>query len=353
LLLPLVFAGIPVYSPRLGTSDETFTTFPLVYSVGNVAQAGYLIVNILVVLTAATAERTDKIWQGLNAAFYVLTGTIALELGCLLTGIPFPYPIIENTPARSSMEIRLIDPSQRLQGTCGEPSYAGLILVIFVAAYFYRYYFGKGDGWKVLIGVFSIFLVRSSSAMIALVVVIMAIVVFNSPFRFPVFVHAGRFRKLIPVIVAICLCISSSAFLSLLQQWIIDKPSTGSYTIRTTGDQYSIDLLLQTYGIGVGIGSYRPSSLIASLVGNIGILGTLIFVLLVLQLGMSVRPEREWIRWSLCAGLIDMGLAIPDITHPILWSLLALVVYTGVPKHESGGARSLGNSSRALLVRAQ
>jgi hypothetical protein len=333
-LFPIVFAGTPVYSPRLGTTDSTFTTFPLVFSVGNVAQAAYLTINLLVALAAATAKKTDKIWPWLNATFCFLVGSIFLELGCLLTGIAYPYSIIENTPDRESL-LRVLDPSQRLQGTCGEPSYAGLILVIFVAAYFYRYYTGKGGGWRVLFGVAAIFLVRSSSALIAVAVVFLAILVFDPPFRFPVFLKGGRFARLIPVAVLALACLSSSAFLLLFQQWVIDKPNTGSYAIRTTTDRYSLELLLRTYGLGVGVGSYRPSSLAASLLGNVGIVGTIIFMLSILQVLISVRSQRVWLGWALAAGLIDMSLAIPDITHPILWSLIAVVLYAGLSPQQS------------------
>ncbi len=331
LFFPVLFTGVQVYSARLGSSDEVFQTFPLVFSVANIAQAAYLLMNILVVFAAASVRGKASIWGALNGAFYVLTGTIVSQLLCLLLGISFPYKLIENNPERASTTISVVDIAARLRGTCGEPSYAGLILVIFFAAYFYRYYTGRGGGWKAFVAVVTIGLARSSSAFLALVAIGVLIIVLNPPFRFPGFMRAQRAVKLIPVSFAILGCLLSPTFFLLLQEWVIDKPTSGSYSHRTTMDQYSVYLLMRTFGMGVGVGSYRPSSLVASLLGNVGLIGTTLAALFVLQIALQVPSEKVWVRWALAAGLIDMALAIPDITQPILWCMFAVAVYVGTP----------------------
>ncbi|WP_263377120.1 hypothetical protein [Granulicella aggregans] len=335
LLFPVLFTGVGVYSNRLGTSDEVFQTFPLVPNLGNAAQAVYLTINILVVFATASVRRTAHIWGALNVAFYVLAGTIFAELGCLVVGIPFPYRLIENNPERDLLTSSVGSIAQRLRGTCGEPSYAGLILVIFFAAYFYRYYTGRGGGWKALVAVIAIFLVRSSSAFVTLVAVCIIFIARNPPFRFPTFVRTRRLVRLIPVVAGVVACLLSPILLFLLQEGIVDKPTTGSYSHRTAMDQYCLYLLKRTYGLGVGVGSYRPSSLVASLIGNVGIIGTALAALFVVQIALRVPANKGWIRWALVAGLIDMALAIPDITQPILWCLLAVAVYAGTPTNPS------------------
>lgn len=333
-VLPFVFAGIPVYSPRLGSSDETFTTFPLIFSTGNIAQAAYLLLNVATVFAAAGAEKTTEIWRGVTAAFYCLTGTIVLELICMILGIAYPYGLIENNPDRPSLIARVIDPSTRLQGTCGEPSYSGLVLVCFFGVFFYRYYMRKSGGFRTLISAAALLLIRSGSAFASMTAVATAIVLFNPPIRFPATMRLRRLIRLVPIVVIVGFAVSSPLARGLFQEWIVDKPTTGSYEHRTTMDSYSITLLKDTFGVGVGIGSYRPSGLWASLLGNVGVVGTAIFVLLCLQINLVVSAENAWLRWACLAVLLDMGIAIPDINQPVLWGLMAMIVYVSQAKSE-------------------
>lgn len=328
-IFPFLFAGIQVYSPRLGSSDETFYTFPLVFSISNVAQPFYLLLNVMVVFAAASIARNSSIRKSviraLNLTFYFLTGTIATELLCALSGISFPYFLIENSPVSPHFDMDISNPAQRLHGTCGEPSYAGLILIAYFAAYFHRYYTGRSSALNAAIAAVAIFLIRSSSAIVALAVVGLMIVIFNPPARFPWFMHVRRTFRLLPVLLFLAISLSLPAVLSILQVWIVNKNQTGSFVNRTTMDLYSYKIMLDTYGIGVGLGSYRPSSLLTSVLGCMGIAGLFLFLLLAFRLCGQAQPS--WIGWAGLAALLDMSIAIPDITHPILWTILALIVF--------------------------
>ncbi|QMV19110.1 hypothetical protein GOB94_10790 [Granulicella sp. 5B5] len=336
ILCPLFFAGVQVYSEHLGTSDLVFQTFPLVFSVANAAQAGYLLMNVLVVFAAASAFKSDKVWIGINAAFYCMIGTIAGELVALLLGVPFPYSLFENSPETASMQLIALDPTTRLHATCGEPSYAGLVLVVLFSIYFYRSYVLSEEGWKAILCAVGLFLVRSSSAMVALAAVIGLVVAFNLPVRVASATASSSIRmrqlvRLVGIAAVIGIALLSSSGRDLVQRWIIDKPGSGSYEHRTTMDKYSLQLVGNTYGIGVGTGSYRPSSLLASLLGNVGVLGTILFGMTFLGIIRGVPRNKAWLRWAMIAALLDMAIAIPDITEPFLWALTALVVHVSLP----------------------
>lgn len=330
LICPFLFAGTQVYSPRLGSSDQTFYTFPLVFSIGNVAQAAYLILNILVLFAAASASRNRdgrrSLYIALETAFYALTGTIACELLYSLLGIPFPYHLIQNNPEQISQVVYL-GRMQRFRGLCGEPSYTGLVLMAFFAAYFYCFYVRHRPPWKALIAVVAIFLVRSSSSIVALGIITILIVILNSPVRFPLNVRLRRTAKLAIILTIAALSLTLPVIQTLLKVWIFDKQGTGSFVHRTTMDLLSYRLLGETYGLGVGLGSYRPSSLLAALLGDVGIVGAITAIALWVRMAKGVPNKYAWVRWALLAALVDMFIAIPDITHPILWSFLALVVY--------------------------
>ena len=343
LVYPVVFSGIQVYSPRLGSSDETFYTFPLTFSIANLAQAAYLVVNALVLFAAASLPKSPRLEQqicnSITAAFYFLTGTIGAELICIILGVAFPYQIFENGPVSPHFDLDLSSPAQRMHGTCGEPSYAGLILVGYFAAYFYRYYSGKGTSLKALIAAVAIFLIHSSSAILAMVAVGVMIVVANSPIRFPGLLNVRRSFRLAPVLVLGAISLTIPAVISVLQKWIFNKQDTGSFINRTTMDLYSYKILTDTYGIGVGLGSYRPSSLATSALGNLGLFGAILFFVLLVALSNGELQERRWMKWAVFAAVLDMCVAIPDITHPILWSFLALAVSLGQKKQENRSFR--------------
>lgn len=332
LVQPFVFKGYPVYSPRLGSSDESFFTEPLVFSVGNIAQAGYMTVNLLVVLSAAgvaASVRSTDLYKSLQFTYYFLVGTIASEVFCAFTGLPFPYSLIDNTPARSSSDLlKVLVPASRLQGTCGEPSYAGLILIVFFAVYFYRYYTGKGGGWKVLLTTAALLVVRSSSALLALAVVAGLIVISSFPMHFPLQLDKGKLKRLAWMAAASSTVLLSPTIMLALREGVFEKSTTGSYLHRTTMDHYAYNIIEDTLGFGVGLGSYRASSLLASLIGAVGILGTLAFIGALI--GIFRNPVPAWLRWATLAALIDMSVAIPDITQPILWGTISFVVYTYV-----------------------
>lgn len=337
IAFPFVFGGEQVYSPRLGSSDAVFQTFPLVFSVANIAQAAYIIINMLVVFAAASVLKTDKVWKGVNAAYYTMLGVIVCEATCFLLGIRFPYNILENNPDRASVGLRLLDLTARVHGTAGEPSYTGLVLITFFAAYLYRSYTSGKDGWKAILSAVMLVLVRSSSSLLTLGIVTALVILSNLPLRVSSSnsgsaIRMRQFLRFAFVCFLIGISFTSSTLRGIVDEFVFEKSETGSYEHRTTMDKYSLTLLVDTYGIGVGLGSYRPSSLIASLLGNMGLLGLLLFALVYLAIARSITSDQVWLRWALLASLIDMAIAIPDITEPFLWVLTALVVYVTVPR---------------------
>jgi hypothetical protein len=126
----------------------------------------------------------------------------------------------------------------------------------------------------------------------------------------------------------------------------IDKSDTGSFIYRTTADLYSVLLTINTYGLGVGLGSNRPSSLLATVLSNTGVLGLGLFLTMAFQFVRNGSLTKSWIRWSGIALLIDLALSGPDITFPPMWALFALLAQIGA----SNAAISVKSSSHFLKL---
>jgi hypothetical protein len=90
-----------------------------------------------------------------------------------------------------------------------------------------------------------------------------------------------------------------------------------------------MELFSVTKGIGVGMGSNRPSSLITSLLSTVGLAGFAVFLLAYSGLLANSTRENSWLRWVGCALFLDMALGGPDYTMPWVWVILAFAVQMG------------------------
>lgn len=94
---------------------------------------------------------------------------------------------------------------------------------------------------------------------------------------------------------------------------------------RTESNRVALRLLADSYGLGVGLGATRASSFALNLASNLGVVGTvLFFVLLARQVRAMHRlvPEgtaRLFIEFGLLGMLAGAIAGIPDIAWPALW----------------------------------
>jgi hypothetical protein len=94
--------------------------------------------------------------------------------------------------------------------------------------------------------------------------------------------------------------------------------------------------LEQTHGIGVGMGSNRPSSLITSLLSTVGLAGCVLFLIAYFRLLMNAAGEFSWVRWAGLVLLINAAFSSPDFTTPWIWVILGFAVQmdTAAPEVE-------------------
>jgi hypothetical protein len=138
-----------------------------------------------------------------------------------------------------------------------------------------------------------------------------------------------------------------------LDELIFSKSNTASGIERTAYNSYAFQNFLDTFGLGVGLGTVRTSSFGVALLANVGILGTILY----LFFALTAFVQRRGVRGSFpsdvrraarnaCLGLMigDM-LGAPGIEQGLLFYVLAAVA-CAVPE------QSLARSPAPLGLRS-
>jgi len=110
----------------------------------------------------------------------------------------------------------------------------------------------------------------------------------------------------------------------VLSQYTTEKNQTLSYVHRLAADYFALQLTGATYGLGVGLGSNRPSSFATCLLSEVGIIGAILFLIAAIQISRNAQGTDIALRWSLFGILFCKCLGGPDITDPQMWIMLAL-----------------------------
>ena len=118
------------------------------------------------------------------------------------------------------------------------------------------------------------------------------------------------------------------------------KIASSSYVERSGADQQSFLLILQTFGMGTGLGSNRPSSFAAALLSTVGLPGALLFVALVVVLIREAAPLRSYrpVIWALVGLLVAKLISGPDLndTSGVVWISFGLLAHAGLVRRSRG-----------------
>lgn len=145
----------------------------------------------------------------------------------------------------------------------------------------------------------------------------------------------------------------------IYERSIAGKTETGSYKSRTGADRMGLETFGTTWGLGMGLGSHRPSTLPVTLLSNVGLPGTLAFLVFI---GLCLRRPHRYGRWpgnvralwplrAFTLGLLVGHLvSSPNINSQLLWlSLtlnLAVTVYRNRPAQATVQRMSLAAGAR-------
>lgn len=342
---PIVFAGIPIYDPKIGIDEGLFIRPPLRLGPNNLIQACYLAVHIatafslLAIRFSPAKTRKAFLW-----AFYIEVSFIFAESFCQLAGVSFPLSIILNNPGYALWKNSMEAYGTRNPGTFSEPSVAGVFLTLYCAAFLAQYLTRKGGAAKVVISLVAMGMVASTTSLFVVCLTLVMLLISYPPFRPPWYINLSQAKRIIWILLVIVAplvfaLVFSSGFRAVLTAVTVSKGESGSFINRTASDLYSLGLLFQTYGIGVGLGSNRTSSFLSTSLSNVGILGTLAFVIFCFKLIANLTDEYVWLKWALFAFFMNMAIGIADMTIPLFWCPILFALQFGATANRSKRSR--------------
>jgi hypothetical protein len=336
---------------------------PLHWTLGNLAQTIYLGLNVSVVWTIVMrALRPGQLrlfvnifyWSGLVVILVGMYQELAFKLG-----YHFPSEFFNSNI--SGMQLYGVVLGQlgieRMSATFSESSYAGAFLAAWLTLSIFSFQRGRSLFRFVAAfaaGSFALIMTLSSTGYIAFGGVLVFLMI--QPLITLVFSGRISVQQLGFVAIIIAALVAGALVVpdprAILNLTLMDKAASMSAFYRIRADLHALELFRDSFGVGVGLGSDKASSLATYVLANLGIVGTLLFVFMLLSaLGISDQNPGEGemvrnvkaMRGAFMANLLAMLVAIGDPNWPIFWVLLGLLV----------GTRRACNSDRDELSHRQ
>ncbi len=340
-LFPRLFSGIAVYSPREGLESQLFEQATLAWSLSNLAQALFLSLCVISVLAAVFALQTGRQAHSLIRGLYGAV-LIVVTVG-LLQGITsrmhwsFPNEIFNNNVGYNQGYDQVVDDWDRISSTFSEPSYAGAFLGGIGAGLLAAYLRGK----RTVIQLAALAIVcmvlletTATTGYLAFGATICLLFLYFNPFRGQA--HVRRFfvqgwSAIVGLAALAAVFVISPKLSQAAVATSVEKVQGLSFMFRIAADFQALSVVRNTFGLGAGLGSNRPSSLVTSLLSNVGILGTFLFALIIYAIfklfpGKSAPPSVQLGFFSMAGLLLGQMSSLPEITLPMTWALILVVM---------------------------
>lgn len=325
LVGPTLFAGTPVLNPREGLDQGVAEPALLTPHISNFAQSAYLLIGVATVVVLGTGTAAAP---RLPATGFAL-GTVLSSTRSLLPE-SVQREVFDNS-SNVTYTTGSIDGVERMRGIFSEPSGLGAFSV--TAAVFFVMTASRTTGWprylSLGMSVWALVNASLSGSGTALVggLALLAVIAAQAVYTF----LSGHSRvspsALVGTVLAVPVGMIVGPALYLAATDTVDDKVTGSsYANRSSADRYSVELSLDTYGVGVGLGSHRPSSFVAMMLACTGVLGLVFFVVAVTAILRGAVRDREFqpAAWALVSLLFSKIVAGPDLSDPTMWFLLAV-----------------------------
>jgi hypothetical protein len=345
-MLPKIFARAMQIPPMLINKADIFYTAPLGPSKQNITTAVYLLATLLISICAGAATSDPKSrrsvvnWSVAISWIHIGFGIVGLLATRFGGGALIAF-------FRNAKYAELTEESQgyiRIAGIFPEPSaYGGYGFIWFVlmTELWLRGVKPKWTGPAAGALFLIIVACTSTSCYFALAVygaVLLARWMF-APGRFPV----GKATIVgMGALTMFCAGLAAAAFLPevahfvgrVLSSLTVHKLESRSGTQRAFWAQAGVTAFVRSYGLGIGAGSFRCSSLPLAILGSTGIVGFAAFSGHILKLirpfsSKTYRfdlPANDAVAvsaaWAACAGLLPALVSSPSPDPPILFSLL-------------------------------
>ena len=210
----------------------------------------------------------------------------------------------------------------RLCSTFMEPSYCGCFLVAMF--YYYLSIYNKEDKNIFILSLLAIEIVltKSTTAYVAFAIGALLLLLFSK--------NKNVKRVFVPLIIIALLFLFIFKF-EVINSVIFSKTTSGSFNARSNWNQRSLNRFYDSPLIGIGYKNIRGSSILFSLLGEIGLIGMILYVLFNIQyIYQYIKNKRnltinqEGIICAIITIFISQVIACPDLDFCVYWLFLYL-----------------------------
>jgi hypothetical protein len=349
-LMPWWFEGRAYVWPQ--KSLPPFIIAALAPNAANLNQDFYLIMNCLltIIMSCFFASRQMPLVAYLQAYLLsgVISGLIAVwQFANRIAGIPFPDSLFYSNPGWAILTEQSLGAVPRINGTFSEPSALASYMGEVVFATGWLLLRGNRD-WPIkALFIFSLlimFLSTSTTGFAMLAIAAFGVVILAVMTRSEKMI-ASIWKISLPLVaIGVGVAIFAGIFMSDLSKNIqdvynitINKQQSSSYEERTGADLDSLIATLDTYGLGVGWGSNRSSSLLPGLLAAVGVPGVCGLLWFAIKIGWQVRStykvasdSQRFVIDGCCGAVVGFLLSGfisgPTITSVTFFYLLSLLI---------------------------
>jgi len=306
LILPDIFAGrIMVWPQKPDVLHPGLV--PLIFNSGNITQPLYLSMNVTVAITSAIFLTRKAIPYRAILSAYLLGGYIAIgiafwQFASRIAGLPFPDKILYSNPGWAIVEQNM-GSVPRIQGPFSEP--AGL--AFYLSGLCFCCLWLSANGHRMMrvnlllpLAILAM-LVSTSTTGIMILALGLPFMMLLAMFRADREIITRMARNTAILVLGGVLVLGPVFMMkpSLMNSIteVVDatmtKGDSDSYVERTGIDAAAVASIGMTYGLGVGWGSFRTSSLIPGLLANAGLFGMAMVLWLFMRVGGLTARARS------------------------------------------------------------
>jgi hypothetical protein len=336
---PHLFEGVLYTNARVGER------VPLKWEAGHLNQLFYLVINVALFFVVAGRSSMAELQRSMNwfVGGCVLASIIAIyQFICLRSGLTFPSEYLHTNLSYGTFEAYDIGRFARINSTFIEASGAALFLPAALALAAWRMVITPNwkDAVYALLILTGLFLTISTTGYLCcffLICLSLYILFSNWKSR-----DGVRINKL-TLSAGLCVLLVGLAFVPSVRLWTADlldtvifsKTQTSSYEQRSQWNEDAVQTAMDTSWMGAGWGMCRASSVLPTLLGNVGIPGVVLFTGLILQVFRPLwRSRRQQLTlkgpamFASSVLLVALIIAGPELTNPAMWVFFAIATTT-------------------------
>lgn len=345
----------------------------------NINQLAYLGLTLLLVylsahFASAMSEEERAIWirRGMIASCGFASLVVAWHILSFSHGVWFPGDFFHSDVSSDAWDQGMGEDSRRPSGPFAEPSNLAYFYAMYVFYFWasFRLTGAFADEIFLLISLAVMVISTSTTAYMVLAMFAPLAVIDRMTGGGATAAPAERreptigLRQLVPILVFVLAVWGLVQFLlqnndivhGVIEDQIVNKGSSDSYEFRSFANQMALRILFDTYGLGIGLGSHRPSSGLLSLLIGPGVLGTLLFGLFVASVlrapaTAELARASKAIRWAALGPLVSHLMTVPDFQSLSLWSPLALALAMHLSLPRAMRSREVVHAATALPAR--